>query len=78
MALIRNAVAALVLSIGFNDSAFACAACFAASSPGTLRAFYISTVLLSTMPFVLIGGFVILLRRYRLGANRTAPASVNE
>ena len=42
--------------------AIACPACFAASSPGTLRAFYLSTVLLTTMPFLIIAGFVILLR----------------
>jgi hypothetical protein len=67
MVAIRNLAAAFVLLIAFNDTAFACAACFGASAPGTLRAYYISTVLLSTMPFVLVAGFVILLRRYRLG-----------
>lgn len=67
MATIRNLTAACVLLIAFNDTAFACAACFGASAPGTLRAYYISTILLSAMPFVLIAGFVILLRRYRLG-----------
>lgn len=67
MATIRNLTAACVLLIAFNAAAFACAACFGASAPGTLRAYYISTILLSAMPFVLIAGFVILLRRYRLG-----------
>ena len=58
MATIRNFAAALVLLIGSNDAAFGCAACFGASSPGALRAYYISTILLSAMPFVLIAGFV--------------------
>lgn len=67
MATIRNLTAACVLLMAFNDSAFACAACFGASAPATLRAYYISTILLSTMPFVLVAGFLILVRRYRLG-----------
>ena len=33
----------------------ACPTCFAASGPTSLRAYYISTILLSAMPFVLIG-----------------------
>lgn len=67
MTLIRNFAIALALSIAFNDRVFACAACFAASSPGALRGFYVSTILLSSMPFVLIAGFVVIVRRYRLG-----------
>jgi hypothetical protein len=67
MATIRNLAATVTLLLTFNDSAFACAACFGASTPAALRAFYISTILLSTMPFALIAAFVILLRRYRLG-----------
>jgi hypothetical protein len=67
MATIRNIAAALVLLIGFNEAAFACEACFGASPPGALRAYYISTILLSAMPFVLIAGFVVVLRRYRFG-----------
>lgn len=67
MGTIRNFAAALVLLMGSNDAAFGCAACFGASSPGALRAYYISTILLSAMPFVLIAGFVLILRRYRFG-----------
>jgi len=72
MTTIRNLAAALVLLIAFNDAAFGCAACFGASTPGALRAYYISTVLLSTMPFALIAGFVIVVRRYRLGGGTSA------
>jgi len=72
MTTIRNLAAALALLIAFNDRAFACAACFGASTPGALRAYYISTILLSTMPFVLIAGFVLLLWRYRLGGGASS------
>jgi len=72
MTTIRNLAAALALLIAFNDRALACAACFGASTPGALRAYYISTILLSTMPFVLIAGFVILVRRYRLGGGASS------
>lgn len=72
MATIRNFAAALVLLIGFNDAAFGCAACFGASSPGALRAYYISTILLSAMPFAIIACFIFLLRRYRLGGDASS------
>ncbi len=48
MTTIRNLVVALALLIAFREQAFACAACFGASTPGALRAYYISTILLST------------------------------
>ena len=74
MAKILSLAIAPVTLIALNDAtAFGCAACFGASSSGALRAYYISTILLSTMPFVLIAGFVILLRRYRLGGGATSP-----
>lgn len=72
MSTIRNLAAALVLLTGFNDVAFGCPACFGASSPGALRAYYISTILLSAMPFVLIACFVVILRRYRLGSGTSS------
>jgi hypothetical protein len=74
MATIRNIAAALAILIGFNDPAFGCAACFNASSPGALRGYYISTILLSAMPLLLIACFVVILRRYRLvgGSDTTA------
>lgn len=50
-----------------HGDAFACSACFGASTPLALRAFYVSTILLSAMPFAIIAGFVIYLRRHRLG-----------
>lgn len=72
MATIRNIPAVLILLIGFNDAAFGCAACFGALSPGASRAYYISTILLSAMPFAIIAGFVVILRRYRFGGG-TSP-----
>ncbi|HLX36172.1 MAG TPA: hypothetical protein VKR29_00170 [Candidatus Binataceae bacterium] len=39
--------------------AAACPACFAASDNRTLAAYYASTLLLSLMPFALIGGVVL-------------------
>ena len=72
MTTIRNLAVALALMIALNERAFACAACFGASTPGALRAYYISTILLSLMPFVLIAGFVLLVRRYRLGGGASS------
>jgi hypothetical protein len=56
----RNLVAAmlgLVLAL-MPSIVMACPACFAASSERTLRAYYLSTMLLTVMPFVLIGGVI--------------------
>jgi hypothetical protein len=39
--------------------AAACPACFGASSTRTISAYYASTMLLSLMPFALIGGVVL-------------------
>jgi len=72
MVTVRNFAATLLLLIWHNDAAFGCAACFGASAPATLRAYYISTILLSTMPFALIACFVFLLRRYRLGGGASS------
>jgi hypothetical protein len=72
MTAFRNMAAALVLLIAFNDAAFGCAACFGASAPATLRAYYISTILLSAMPFAIIACFIFLLRRYRLGGDTSS------
>lgn len=48
---------------------YACPTCFAASGPHGLRAYYLSTMLLSTMPFIMIG--VIALIAY--AAKRERP-----
>ena len=72
MTTIRNLAVALALLIALREQAFACAACFGASTPGALRAYYISTILLSSMPFVLIAGFVLLVQRYRLGSSASS------
>jgi len=39
--------------------ATACPACFAASNARTISAYYASTMLLSLMPFVAIGGVIV-------------------
>lgn len=39
--------------------AMACPACFGASDARTLSAYYASTVLLSLMPFLMIGGVIL-------------------
>jgi hypothetical protein len=57
------AATACTAALAYAAPALGCPACFAASSPGALRGFYLSTVLLSTMPFLIIAGFVIVLRR---------------
>jgi hypothetical protein len=57
------AATACIAALAYAAPALGCPACFAASSPGALRGFYLSTVLLSTMPFLIIAGFVIMLRR---------------
>jgi len=51
--------------------ASACPSCFAASSVHALRAYYLSTMLLTLMPFTLISLFVILgYSSYRRGLRR--------
>ena len=49
---------ALAMVVLIPAIAHACPACFAASGRGTLRAYYLSTVILSTMPLVMIGTVV--------------------
>ncbi len=78
MTSMRNLASALALLIALNDRAFACSACFGASTPGALRAYYISTILLSSMPFVLIAGFVLLVRRYRFGGSTSSRNNRSE
>jgi len=57
-------------------SAFACPFCYAASSPRTLHAFYVSTVALTLMPLMLIGGFAIWISRaYSKACNRNGEAA---
>lgn len=52
----RIASALFTLAIPFAPSlARACPVCFAASGARAYRAYYLSTMLLSVMPFVLIG-----------------------
>ena len=49
-----SAVGAVLPSV-----AAACPACFGASDARTLSAYYASTILLSLMPFALIGGVIL-------------------
>lgn len=78
MATLRNLATALVLLIASHRAALACSLCFGVSTPGTLRAYYISTILLSAMPFVLIVCFVVFLRRHRLGGDTSASKAMRE
>ena len=48
----------LLLAMLRTSAALACANCIAASSQRTIAAYYASTMLLSLMPFALIGGIV--------------------
>ena len=61
------AMTAILLAIS-NGIADACASCFQASTPGTLRAYYISTAILSAMPLAIIVTFGVLLFRRQLGS----------
>lgn len=58
--------------------AFACPACFAASNPGGLRAYYLSTVLLSTMPFVMIGAIAAVGYTVRRRASQASRMKVRQ
>lgn len=49
---------ALVSIFSAPGFASACANCFAASNRGGLRAYYISTTILTLMPFILIAGIM--------------------
>ncbi|HVN64535.1 MAG TPA: hypothetical protein VMT58_07840 [Candidatus Binataceae bacterium] len=68
MKLLAAGATVLTVIIASAPSALACATCFAASSPRALLAYYLSTILLSAMPFALVVAFVLYLKRYRLGA----------
>mgnify|MGYP005826947491 CR=1 FL=1 len=69
------AIAAIAL---IPSLALACPVCFAAGGSRAYWAYYISTVLLSTMPFVLIGvaiGAAYLLRNRREAARQSPSAN---
>ncbi|HUO05760.1 MAG TPA: hypothetical protein VMU16_11245 [Candidatus Binataceae bacterium] len=70
---IGTALIAIALLLAKVPPAIACANCYAASSPRTLLAFYLSTILLTTMPFALIAAFVMYIRRHRLGSPSNPP-----
>jgi hypothetical protein len=50
--------------------ALACPVCFGTSQAGVLRAFYLSTGILTTLPFFVIGGIAFFVTRLR---RRTTP-----
>jgi hypothetical protein len=53
------AVSIVLLSIPFGpDLAIACSNCFAASGVNGLRAYLVSTAILTSMPFILIGAIL--------------------
>ena len=53
------------------EVSLACPACFAATGGRGLTAYYLSTILLSTMPFLLIG--LIIAIAYSAGRPRPRP-----
>lgn len=65
---VSTALAALVVAPRVS---LACPACFAATGGHGLTAYYLSTVLLSTMPFLLIG--VIIAIAYSAKRSRPGP-----
>jgi hypothetical protein len=73
-ALVTNllALAAMLLP----SVALACANCYAASSKQTILAYYASTMLLSLMPFALIGGVIVAVLVMRNRAPSTEDSSV--
>lgn len=49
--------------------AWACPVCFSATSQRVLHSYYVTAVVLTLMPFLLVGGFVVwLVRRTRNGS----------
>jgi uncharacterized BrkB/YihY/UPF0761 family membrane protein len=52
-------VLALLVAELMPGIAAACPACYAASDARTISAYYASTMLLSLMPFALIGGVIL-------------------
>jgi len=44
-------------------AALACSACFASSQAGVLRAFYLSTGILTVLPFIIIGAIIFSIAR---------------
>jgi hypothetical protein len=56
--------------------AIACPFCYAASSPRTLHAFYVSTAALTVMPLMLIGGFAVWISRaYKKAGDHNGEAA---
>ena len=73
--LLASAVTAFAILTLTPGVTLACPACFAASGGHGLFAYYLSTILLSTMPFLLIGLIAAVAysgRRSRSRSNRTA------
>ncbi len=74
---LRIGALAIAPGVLLPSLALACPLCFAASGSRAYLAYYISTVLLSTMPFALIGaviGTAYLLRNRRHGARERQAA----
>lgn len=52
------------------SAALACPVCFASASGDVLRAFYLSVAALTALPFLILGGFVIYLRRRTIASRQ--------
>ena len=78
-----RAITAILIGVAVELSpaiAAACPACYGASSTRTIAAYYASTMLLSLMPFVAIGGVIgaAYLMRNRPSEDRKADVSSKE
>lgn len=60
-------------SVLLPSAALACPNCYAASSQRTIMAYYASTMLLTLMPFALIGGVILAVFLMRNRASREGP-----
>ncbi len=62
-ATVRLALLGAISTAILPPAAWACPACFQASSPGAALGFYLSTALLSLMPVAIVAALVLYLRR---------------
>ena len=70
----RSAFGATVIALLRPSFALACPACFAASNGRGLHAYYLSTLLLTTMPFLLIGMIGVVAYVAKRSSARRSPS----
>lgn len=64
------------LAVLVSSPAMACPVCFASSDNRVLHAFYASTVMLTLLPFSLVGGLAFYLYRWRQGKHTMSRRGV--